>query len=100
MAENPINKPKDNKPKFTFPIYIVYIALIAVIVGFNFKTLFEGTKQIKTSDFFTYFDKDEVKKLTIVKTTESYFVEVYLKEKASKIEKNKKEKILKEDLKK
>ena len=84
MAEKPINKPSDKKPKFTFPIYIVYIALIAVILGVNFYSVFQGTEKITESQFLTYFDKNEIKKVTIVKTEQNYFVEVYLSDEALK----------------
>ncbi len=66
-------------PKGGFPIYWVYIIIIAFFLFWQFFNTPEGPKQISRSDFQQkYLNKGVVEKVTVVKSAEDYSVEVFV----------------------
>ena len=70
MSENKKQNKGGKKPKVSFPIYIVYIAVVAIIIGFQFSNMLGGTSEITKNEFFEYLDKGEVKKILKVEEIE------------------------------
>jgi len=96
MSENKKPKKGDKKPKLSFPIYIVYIVVVAIIIGFQFSNMMGGTAEIKEYEFYDYLKKDQVEKIVKVRESDYHYVEVYITDSAS-IKAPHKEKIQKEN---
>lgn len=78
MIDNKKKPTGDKKPKFTFPIYIVYIVLIAVIIGTQFLGGFSGTVKITENKFYEFLEKGDVQKILKVEEVDHKYVEVFL----------------------
>ncbi len=77
MSEDNKKTTVDKKPKF--PIWIVYIALLAVLIGSTFLSPFSGTKSVTEYEFFQFLDKNDVEKIVTIKEEDYNYVEVYIK---------------------
>ena len=84
MSDNKNPLPGGKKPKFSFPIYILYIVAIGVILGMHFFSDFKTTVEISEYEFYQFVDSNQVKKY--VKVTEpdknNRYVLVSIKEEA------------------
>ncbi|MFT6716855.1 MAG: cell division protease FtsH [Saprospiraceae bacterium] len=89
MSENKKVNKGDKKPKGSFPIYIVYIAVVAVIIGFQFSNMLGGTGEITKRQFFEYLDNGQVEKILKVEETEHKYVEVFLNKESLTIDPHK-----------
>ena len=78
MSESNKKIKGDKKPKTSFPIYIVYIAVVAVIIAFQFSSMIGGTAEITEGEFFEYLDKGQVKKILKIEEIDHKYVEVFL----------------------
>ena len=77
MSEN--KKPNNTKGKF--PIYWIYVAIIAVFLSISFLSETSVSERISKDEFFTdYLVQDKVEQVNIV--SNKSIVEVYLKAEA------------------
>jgi len=69
-------------PKFSFPIYWIYIIIIAFFIIYQFFGSQDGPKQISQSEFTNKFldstARGVVTKVVVIKAEESYTAEVYV----------------------
>jgi len=79
MSEDKKLKKGEKKPKGSFPIYIVYLAVVAVIIGSLFQNILGGTSDITKDKFYEYLDKGHVEKIVEVKQSEHEYIEVFIK---------------------
>lgn len=89
MTDNKKKPLGDKKPKFTFPIYIVYIVIIAIILGMQFFSVFSGTIKITENEFYSYLDKGEIRKVLKVEEVDHKYVDVFLTKEALQTEPHK-----------